>query len=137
MNKQTVEKLTIQHKINVAYPLKQNYNSVIPLNIFQTWHTKNLPPLMRNAVNRIKALNPRFKHALYDDVDCREFIKTNFPVNVLNAYDGLIPGAYKADLWRYCILYINGGIYLDIKYNCTNNFKLIALTEKEYFVRCD
>jgi hypothetical protein len=53
---------------------------------------------------------------------------------VLNAFNSLVPGAFKADLWRYCILYINGGIYLDIKYKCINNFKLIALTEREYFV---
>jgi mannosyltransferase OCH1-like enzyme len=38
-------------------------------------------------------------------------------------------------LWRFCVLYINGGIYFDIKFYCVNNFKLIALTEKEYFVR--
>jgi mannosyltransferase OCH1-like enzyme len=132
-NKQTITNLIMQ-QINIPYPLKQNYNVVIPLNIFQTWHTKNLPPLMRRAVNRIKALNPRFKYALYDDNDCREFIKNNFPLNVLNAYDVLIPGAFKADLWRYCILYKKGGIYLDIKYAPYNGFRFITLTEKQHFV---
>ena len=47
----------------------------------------------------------------------------------------MIPCSYKSDLWRFCVLYINGGVYIDIKYQCTNNFKFIALTEKEYFVR--
>jgi len=37
-------------------------------------------------------------------------------------------------LWRYCILYKTGGIYLDIKYKSHNNFKFINLTEKEHFV---
>ncbi len=27
------------------------------------------------------------------------------------------------------MLYINGGIYLDIKYRCINGFKLVHLTE--------
>ena len=89
---------------------------------------------MQEAVNSIKTLNPRFKYELHDDNDCREFIKENFPLNVLNAYDGLIPGAYKADLWRYCILYKKGGIYLDIKYAPYNGFRFITLTEKEHFV---
>jgi hypothetical protein len=31
------------------------------------------------------------------------------------AYDRLIPTAFKADLWRYCVLYKYGGVYLDIK----------------------
>ena len=55
-----------------------------------------------------------------------DFIKNNYPVDVLEAFNKLIPGAYKADLWRYCVLYKLGGIYLDIKYSCVNNFKLIA-----------
>ena len=124
----------MNEKLNIPYPVKYYYNSVIPLNIFQTWHTKTLPPLMFNAVNTIKNLNPRFKYCLYDDNDSREFIKTNFPENVLDAYDKLIPGAYKADLWRYCILYKEGGIYVDIKYKPVNNFKFINLTEKEHWV---
>ena len=33
------------------------------------------------------------------------------------------------------MLYKNGGIYLDIKYYCINNFKLIYLTDNEYFCR--
>lgn len=30
------------------------------------------------------------------------------------AYDALIPGAFKADLFRYCVLFIHGGIYADV-----------------------
>jgi len=113
---------------------KKEYNSVIPLKIYQTWHTKNLPPHMKNSVERLKRKHPRFEHFLFDDNDCREFISKNFDYNVLNAFDSLIPGAYKADLWRYCVLYINGGIYLDIKYDSINTFRFIELTEKEHWV---
>jgi hypothetical protein len=109
-------------------------DSVIPLNIYQTWHTTNLPPKMQQGVNTIKAHNPEFQYFLYDDNMCREFIKNNFPEDVLSAYDCLIPGAYKADLWRYCILYKKGGIYLDIRYVPFENFKFLNLTKKEHFV---
>jgi mannosyltransferase OCH1-like enzyme len=115
--------------------LKSYYNSVIPLNIFQTWPTKDLPPKMRENVDRLKSQNPEFNHYLFDDNDCREFIKDNFSINVLDAYDTLIPGAYKADLWRICVLYIYGGIYIDIKLNCVNGFKLIELTEDNHYVK--
>ena len=114
---------------------KPYYNSLIPLNIFQTWITKDLPPKMRENVERLKQQNPRFTHHLFDNNDCREFIKDNFDSEVLNAYDTLIPGAYKADLWRLCVLYIHGGIYMDIKLNCINGFKLIELTEKNHYVK--
>jgi len=114
---------------------KPDYNPIIPLKIYQTWYTKDLPIKMKERVEILKRQNPRFEHFLFDDNDCREFIKNNFDENVLNAYDSLIPGAYKADLWRLCVLYINGGIYMDIKLICVNGFKLIELTEANHFVK--
>ena len=115
--------------------VNNTYNSVIPLNMYTCWHTKELPPLMQQNYLELVINNPEFKHFIYDENECREFIKDNFDEKVLNAYNSLIPCSYKSDLWRFCILYINGGIYLDIKYKCVNGFKFIALTEKEYFVR--
>jgi mannosyltransferase OCH1-like enzyme len=126
--------LELKIKSKIPYPIKSQYNTVIPLNIYQTWHTKNLPILMQKTVNNIIKNNPAFNYQLFDDNDCREFIKNNFDKDVLNAFDSLVPGAYKADLWRYCILYKNGGIYLDIKYEPINNFKFINLIEKEHWV---
>lgn len=114
---------------------KPYYNSIIPLKIYQTWYTKVLPPKMKECVEILKSQNPKFEHHLFDDNDCREFIKDNFNIAILNAYDNLIPGAYKADLWRLCVLYINGGIYMDIKLKCINGFKLIELTESEHYVK--
>ncbi len=122
-------------KIKIPYPLKDTYNPIIPLHIYQTWHTKDiLPPKMAETILLIKILNPRFHYHLFDDNDCREFIQNNFDTSVLRAFDSLIPGAYKADLWRYCILYKTGGIYLDIKYRPLNNFRFITMTEKEHWV---
>jgi mannosyltransferase OCH1-like enzyme len=111
-----------------------NEEIIIPANIFQTWHTKVLPPLMLNAILLIKQSNPNFQHYLFDINDCRNFIKQHFDSKVLKAYDKLVPLAYKADLWRYCVLYINGGIYLDVKYVPINGFKLANLLSKEHFV---
>ena len=113
---------------------KESYNQVIPLDIYQTWHTKNLPPKMSERVELLKSQNPKFQHHLYDDNDCREFIKTHFKPDVLYAYDTLIPGAYKADLFRLCILFIKGGFYMDIKLACINGFRLIELVENDHFV---
>ena len=129
-----IRKEVLNRKLRIPYPLKDSYNIIIPTNIFQTWHSKILPPLMAKSVENIIQLNPRFKYYLYDDKECREFIKNHFKPDVLDAYDRLIPGAYKADLWRYCILFIYGGIYLDIKYKPLNGFKFINLLEKEHLV---
>jgi mannosyltransferase OCH1-like enzyme len=123
-----------KYLMSIPYPIKTYYNPVIPLNIYQTWHTKNLPEKMMDVTRKIILNNPSFTYYLYDDNECRNFIKENFENSVLNAFDSLVPGAYKADLWRYCILYKNGGIYLDIKYEPVNGFKFINMTEKEHWV---
>ena len=115
--------------------LKYKYMSIIPLHLYTCWHTKELPPLMKENYDNLVASNPEITFHLYDENECRDFIQNNFEEDVLKAYDTLIPTAYKSDLWRLCILYINGGIYIDIKYKCVNGFKLIDLTEKESFVR--
>jgi len=130
-----VEIIKKYNELNSPVFVKNTYNSVIPLNMYTCWHTKELPPLMQQNYIELVINNPEFKHFLYDENECREFIKDNFDENVLNAYNSLIPCSYKSDLWRFCVLYINGGIYLDIKYKCVNRFKFIALTENEYFVR--
>jgi len=117
------------------FPLQSSYNSIIPLHLYTCWHTKDLPPLMRKNYDYTVESNPKITFHLYDEEDCRQFIQENFDSDVLNAYNSLIPCSYKSDLWRCCVLYINGGIYMDIKYRCVNGFKFIALTEKEHFVR--
>jgi len=116
-------------------PFVQKIYSIIPLNIFQTWYTLDMPPKMKENVDLLKSQNPEFTHYLYDDDMCREFIKQHFDDEIVYAFDKLKPGAYKADLWRYCVLYIHGGIYLDIKFRCVHPFKLIELTDKEYYVK--
>ena len=131
---------------NISYHLIDNNNAqiineikpkmtVIPLNIFQTWHTKDLPPIILEAANSINITNPEFTYHLYDDADCLDFITTYFDKSVVDAYNTLLPAAYKADLWRYCVLYIHGGIYLDIKYYPVNGFKFLKLTDQEYFAK--
>jgi mannosyltransferase OCH1-like enzyme len=112
------------------YPRKNtsNINIITPFTIYMTWSYSELPTDMyENIITNIKN-NPEFDFYIYDDNKCREFIQDNFDTDVLNAFDNLVPGAYKADLWRYCILYKNGGIYMDIKYSIKT--KLIDLVKK-------
>jgi len=128
-------KILNYNKLNKPFVLKNSYNSIIPLHLYTCWHTKDLPPLMKANYDFLVESNPKITFHLYDDNDCIEFIKNNFEQDVLYAYKSLIPSSYKSDLWRYCVLYINGGIYMDIKYRCVNGFKFLDLTDKEYFVR--
>ncbi len=107
----------------------------IPLKIFQTWHTKDLPPHMNEISKSFAISNPEFEYFMFDENDCRNYIKMYYGDQVLEAYDTLIPRSYKSDLWRFCVLFREGGIYIDIKFRCYNGVKLINMTDREYFVR--
>lgn len=109
--------------------------SVIPKRIFQTWKTHDLPPKMRACVDALKRAHPDFEHQLMDDTECLAFLRKYFDQEVVDAYRALKPGAYKADLWRYCVLYIHGGIYLDIKYQCCDGFNLSAWVDAPHLCK--
>lgn len=102
---------------------------VIPLKVFMYWHSKEMPEKIKNNVEYLKKVNPEFEIIVYDDEMTKQFLKNNFEEEVINAYETLIPISFKSDLFRYCILYIYGGIYLDIKFEPINNFKLISLAK--------
>jgi mannosyltransferase OCH1-like enzyme len=106
----------------------------IPLICYTTWHTHNIPPKMRTHFDRLCKNNLDIQFELFDEIQCREFISQNFEKDVLDAYDRLSPSSYKSDLWRYCVLYRNGGIYMDIKYETVNGFCLKDICDKERFV---
>lgn len=110
-------------------------DTTIPLKIFQTWNTKNLPIHMKKNSLRLQKQNPQFEYFLYDDADCEQFIEKYFDEEVMDAYQRIVPGAYKADLWRYCVLYVHGGIYLDMKMRCVGDFRLLELTKQEHYVK--
>ena len=90
------------------------YQQKIPKYIYQTMKTNYLPKDMKNSMQTWIDINPEYTYYFFDDNDCRRFILENFDNQVLFAYDNIIPGAYKADLWRYCVLYKKGGVYVDI-----------------------
>jgi mannosyltransferase OCH1-like enzyme len=58
-------------------------------------------------------LNPTYSMIWFSNKERLTFVREHFDGRVLNAYKTLIPGSYKVDLWRLCILYIYGGVYVD------------------------
>lgn len=66
--------------------------------------------------DRISKIQSQFsgKHTLWIHDQIVDFLVSNFDKDVLNAYNSVKPLAFKADLARYCILYIYGGWYFDL-----------------------
>ena len=88
----------------------------IPKLIFQTMPSQDIDNILHhNSILSFIELNPEYEYKIYNDIDQRLFIKNNFDTETLYAYDLLVAGAFKADFFRYCYLYINGGCYFDCK----------------------
>lgn len=102
----------------------------IPRVIYQTWKTRTLHENVQKIRDNIQKLNPEYRMELYDDHDMDTFIQTNMTPFMYDCYRELNVGAAKADFWRYCVLYIHGGVYLDMDSEITRPLKeLIAPTD--------
>ena len=116
--------------------LKKHYpNAVsrkIQYNLFQTFKTKDISPALQTFVDTWKEHNPEYTYKFYDDDMCDQFMK-EFDLRAWKAYRRIIPGAFKADLWRYCVLYKYGGVYADIDTVCLGKIDNF-LNEKTEFV---
>ncbi|KAL7530148.1 hypothetical protein ACHAXR_003331, partial [Thalassiosira sp. AJA248-18] len=55
-----------------------------------------------------------------------EFLGMHFPPEVREAYESITPGAFKADLFRYCVLLIRGGVYADMDVLLETNLDAIS-----------
>jgi len=122
----------------------EKYNSIvlvenIPKKIIQTYHTPSKVPEHINELRNKYA--SEYSYSLYDDNQGLEFLKKHYSEEVIKKYNEL-SGAHKADLLRYCIIYIEGGVYMDIKtmltrplheiidHSVTNNIRHKLITVK-------
>jgi len=101
------------HPLKTGRPLLPRNKVPIPPILYKTGPDKKSIHL-KNLFKKIIKNNPSFTIKYFDNSACRKFITQHFTKKVLYAFDNLLPGAYKADLWRYCVLYQNGGVYGDL-----------------------
>lgn len=77
--------------------------------------TNSAPPsALIDSIQSVKNHFYDFPYVLYDIETARFFLQHNFGSEITSAFDKLNPYAYKADLFRYCVMYLIGGWYFDI-----------------------
>ncbi len=74
----------------------------------------DFPLFIQENIRSVKVWYPEAKYQLWNRLELEAFIGQNFAPEVLKAFQMLKPFAYKADLARYCLLYIFGGLYIDV-----------------------
>jgi len=109
----------------------------IPRVIYQTFETSEVPDGMYDAINSWKNSNINYEHYFYTEEDRIEFIEKYFDSTVLDTYLRIIPGAFKADLWRCCVLYEKGGVYVDADMICLSSLEDLLEGDDEFLISRD
>ena len=97
----------------------------IPRVIYQTFKSNTVSTVLYSGVKSVIELNPEYRYEFYDDQRMIDFVR-NFDCSdfsfdsraLIKAFDDIQPGAGKADIWRYLIIYQFGGVYLDLDVKC-------------------
>jgi mannosyltransferase OCH1-like enzyme len=116
---------------NYSSSLTPTYTQAIPFRIIQTSWSREIDFSHYQCVQINRNVNPEYEYLFFDDKECIEFIKEHFP-DYLQWYNKLIPGAYKADLFRLLALKKLGGVYLDLKTTCIEPLRTIIRPNDEF-----
>ncbi len=96
-----------------------------------------LPPMIAENVRSARNLHRAAQYRLWDGNSLRQMIRQHYEGEVLEAFELLRPYAYKADLARYCLLYLYGGIYVDLGIRLINPIKPAVGTQLAVFKEID
>ena len=84
----------------------------IPRIIHQTARKEKLSERLAHLQQKVTSLHPEWQYKFYDNAACRKFIEDHAPL-LLSCYDQLPRDIQRADLFRYIVVYIEGGFYID------------------------
>jgi len=111
-------------------------HSHIPKIIHQIYLGGDLPSLFQKNIQLQKSRNPDWSFVLYDDEKAEEFIVKHYGYKMLEKYLS-IDEAYavaRSDLLRYLLLYVYGGVYLDVKSSFKKNISSVIHGDESYII---
>jgi mannosyltransferase OCH1-like enzyme len=112
------------------------YSQEIPFKIHQTSFSRKIRYELSSIALANHYVNSEYDYFFYDDADCVEFISKNYP-QYMKHYDSLIPGAYKADLFRLLVLHHSGGVYIDDKTRCVRPLRELLDPTDTFYIPID
>ena len=68
---------------------------------------------IKQAMLTVRSAFPGCNYRLWNLADAERLIEHHFDPDVLDAFHLLRPYSFKADLFKFCLLYVHGGWYVD------------------------
>lgn len=103
----------VKDKLDIHFKNIKNDEKETPKILMQTYYDKKKIP--QKVYDNINKYASNYEHIVFDDEECINFLSENYGPVIVKRFKSLKKGAFKADLFRYCWLYKNGGVYMDIK----------------------
>jgi inositol phosphorylceramide mannosyltransferase catalytic subunit len=109
----------------------------IPRILWQT--SKNMhqiPAELAACIGMLTAMNPTWEHRLYDDDSQILALTAVCSERFMKAYSRIQPkyGAARADLFRYVMIYLHGGVYMDLKSGTTRPLEEILRPDDRFII---
>jgi hypothetical protein len=135
----SVEEKFVSKRLIVTPPLySRDPARIVPRIVHQTWYEDVTPEKYPNMSRLIESFKQSgWEYKFYTDDVAANFLSTHFPSEVREAYDALRPGAFKADLFRYCALLIHGGVYADMDVLLESNLDAAVAPDIGFMVPID
>ena len=100
--------------LNLSHKKESSINQIIPRIIMQTYKTNIIHPFIYSNIYKMLERNQTYDYMFITDERGIQLIKDNFDSRTLDAFSRLNLGAAKADFLRYIVMYLYGGVYLDL-----------------------
>ena len=98
-----------------------------PKNIFQIYHDETL--ISNHVREHIERLNPGYSYRIINFEQGKQIVRENLDEllaeRICSSLDKMPRYCHRSDLLRYCLLYIYGGVYLDVDLKPTIPFNQI------------
>lgn len=119
-------------------PLRQRKTLVVTPPIFQKDATRRIPRIIHQSFKETitKQNHPQlwrliqswrqsgWEYHFYNNTEASAFLRQHFPEYVAEAFESVIPGAFKADLFRVCVLAVHGGVWADMDVLLESNLEV-------------
>ena len=133
----TLHRSTIESMLYSCYMDKD-----FDFNILHTSEgTQNIPVFQTfsketNVVDYHRQQYPSLDFRFLDDASALSFLEHHFDEFIVNAFKKINPmfGASRADFFRYCVLYVYGGVYMDIKAGIQKDFTPLLKSDENVLI---
>lgn len=109
----------------------------IPKLIHRIWTNKmSMPEVILDNIRDVASSNPGWRQKIYTDDDINDYVSRHYGPEISRAMNSISPkyAVCRADLFRYLVVYREGGVYLDAKSSLKGPLEELIQPDDEFLL---